>query len=448
MRTVDREVGSGAQTFTLARERVVALRMVEDHRVAVPERVVMRSGGAVVVTMPRVDGIDLDALLARRAFLSLGECVYLGEQLCGAVASLHQRGLVHGDISAANVMITRAGVTLVDTVGGALPHELGTEGSRAPERSTGASAAADVYSVGAVLAACVDPAMRQEFMGWLDPLLDQDPTARPQARGVAAGLGQCAPAVPVQVPDIGMVGELRAHAREPRERTSVLRSSRPWRMRRMALRVAMTAIAALAVVGIAAYVVPRADSAMADSAMADSAVNEGARTGAVVADLGTRASAGDAYGGAPTAGHTEATTGLDAAAGTSETAPQAARALTNARFVALAAGDPDALLATAARGSAVEVKLREQARALAAGNLRFDGVAATVTGVKPAPSMGGGDSAIVTVTYVVSAHSVWRHDPATGAEQTTRIKAHSEVARLELRQVGPTWLVARVLPQS
>lgn len=412
--TVDRVVGTGVEVFTLARERAAALRAIAEQRLCVPERVVMRSGGDVVATSRRIDGLDLGALLGHRAYLSVGECVYLGQQLCGALAALHDAGLAHGDISAANVMISRAGVAIVDTVAGSLPQERGTEGFRAPERAAGATAAADVYSVGAVLAACVDPHMRQGFMGWLDPLLDADPLIRPSARGVAAGLGQCATAVQIRLPELGLVGQLRARAHEPRERTSVLRSTRPFRMRRALARGAVAAMGVLAVVGV---------------------------TGGVVGHLRPAAGAVDARESHASAAH-------------AETPAAAARELTNARFAALAAGDGDALVATGAPASPVEQQLRTQAEQLAAGNLRFDGVAATVTTVaEPHPVANPalaeeGLSALVDVTYVVAAHTVWQRDPESGQTHTMEVESHSEVATLELWRDGPTWLVARVLPQS
>jgi len=420
-------VGQGAPSFALARERAVSLRMIGEARLCVPERVVMRPGGVIVATMPRIDGIDLDALLERRGHLLLGECVYLGEQLCGAIASLHERGLAHGDLSPANVMLSRRGVHLVDTVGGALPTEVGTRGYRAPERSLGATAAADVYSVGAILAACVDPAVREEFMGWLDPLLDNDPARRPQARGVEAGLGQCAPAVPIHLPDAGLVGELRAHAREPRERTSALRSSRAWRLRRSGLRVTVVGAAALVVIGITAYLIPRADSAAASGVVVPSAAVKSASTAA---------------SSQPTP------VVIPDSVEASQPAVDAARALTNDRFAALVAADAPALLATGATDSPMGVQLQAQARELATGDLRFVGVTATVIATQKLPVSDTEDLARVSVTYVVSAHTVWRRDAATGIEDQTHVDAHREVANLELVRDGTTWLVARALPQS
>ncbi len=379
----------------------------------------------VVATMPSVEGVNLEALLARRGYLSLGECVYLGVQLCGALTALHQGGIAHGDISPANVMVTRLGIVVVDTVGGALPTERGTDGFRSPERHAGASSQGDVYSVGAVLSACVDPAMRQSFMGWLDPLLDANPTARPTARGVEAGLGRCATAVPIQLGEWGVAGDLRAYAHEPRERTTVLRSSRPWRMRRLGLRVVITGVAALAMVATAAYVIPRTDSAVASS---------------------DTSQVHDSRGSDGTASPPPEST-ANAVPGDAVSAADAARSLTNARFNALANGDGAGLVATGVPDTEVSAQLQAQANALAAGDLRFDGVSASVVEVEPLAE-GADGSTWVTVTYVVSAHSVWRRDPTTGAEEITRVEAHKEVAHLELRHDGPTWMVARALPQS
>lgn len=427
----EREVGRGAEVFTHARERAVAVRLVGDSRVLVPERVVMRTGGAVVATSIRVEGIDVDALLARRGFFSVGECVYLGQELCGALAALHDKGLAHGDVSPANVMISRAGVVLVDTIGGALPNEAGTEGYRAPERAGGASAESDVYSVGAVLAACIDPSMKDEFMGWLDPLLDPVPHRRPRARGVEAGLGQCADAIPILIPDDGLVGELRAQAHEPRARTSVLPGTWGWRVKRMGLRVGATVLGIVVVVSGVVYVLPRSDGAFA---------------------VGVNLTSESIPSAGPLAPLTEV---IDASAPSLATEPEsavtAARTLTNARFSALAEGDADALLATGSPGSPVAEQLEAQASELKAGDLRFEGLEATVIAADvPVADSEADDGSLarVVVTYVVSGHSVWRRDPTTGSSQRTEIESHSEAVELELLLNGTTWQVARALLPS
>ncbi|WP_430869030.1 protein kinase domain-containing protein [Demequina aurantiaca] len=451
---VERVVGAGAETFALVRERAAALRLTGDARVSVPERVLMRPGGVVVAILPRIEGMDLDALLASRGHLSVGECVYLGQQLCGALASLHERGIFHGDVSPANVMIGRSGLILVDTVAGALPEERGTEGFRAPERADGASRHADIYSVGAILAVCIDPAQRVGFMGWLDPLLDEQPESRPSARGVERGLTQCAYPVQISLPDTGLVGELRAHASEPHERTTVLRSSRPWRARRLALRLAGGAVVALAVGGAAAYVYPSSDSAVATSpgqyspelapvpvplTAPESEVESEAGAGA---GAGSGAEAGGTAQGAATAGVGDAEPGAELSAA------HAARALTNARFAALAQADPEALVATGATDSPASARLQAQARAIEDGDLRFEDVQASVISATEVPGERGEGVTRVAVTYVVSAHTVWHRDGTGGELVPTKVAAHREDAWLDLRLAGATWLVERVLPQS
>jgi eukaryotic-like serine/threonine-protein kinase len=58
-----------------------------------------------------------DRLLARRVAIKVlraegpppGRAAELAEQVCGALAAAHARGLVHGDIEPGNIMLTRAG---------------------------------------------------------------------------------------------------------------------------------------------------------------------------------------------------------------------------------------------------------------------------------------------------------------------------------------------------
>ncbi|WP_250027470.1 serine/threonine-protein kinase [Paractinoplanes maris] len=156
-------------------------------------------------------------------------------RICGevaaALAAAHEDGLVHRDIKMANIMVTPAGVKVVDfgiaaAAGPAAPEDrlVGTPAYLAPERLTGDAvvAASDVYALGVLLYRLlahespwsvesttqmleahvyVDPAPLPELPGVPGPVADlinrclvKDPAARPTASEVSATLGDAAEA--------------------------------------------------------------------------------------------------------------------------------------------------------------------------------------------------------------------------------------------------------------
>lgn len=112
------------------------------------------------VVMELVDGRTL-AELIRGGALPWRTAVAIGAQVAAALAAAHARGLVHCDVKPANVMVTDAGVKLVDfgiaaAVGAVEDPEaevLGTPAYLSPERIAGGPvvAATDVYAVGLLL---------------------------------------------------------------------------------------------------------------------------------------------------------------------------------------------------------------------------------------------------------------------------------------------------------
>jgi protein kinase-like protein len=89
----------------------------------------------------------------------------LGAQLSDALAYIHERGVVHGDIHADNV--------LIDEKGRANLTGFGTDG--------GLDMSADVYALGALLDQCLPPDLGPEWQVVLSSLTDPDPDARPDA---------------------------------------------------------------------------------------------------------------------------------------------------------------------------------------------------------------------------------------------------------------------------
>jgi len=114
------------------------------------------------VVMELVDGESLAAVLARARRLPWPAAVRICSEVSAALAAAHSRGIVHRDVTPANVMLTPSGAKVVDFGISALIGEndidpdgslLGTPAYLAPERLEGGqvSPATDVYAVGLLI---------------------------------------------------------------------------------------------------------------------------------------------------------------------------------------------------------------------------------------------------------------------------------------------------------
>ncbi|MFC7531284.1 serine/threonine-protein kinase [Actinoplanes sp. GCM10030250] len=114
------------------------------------------------VVMELVDGESLAAVLARVRVLNWPTAVRIGAEVAAALAAAHSRGIVHRDVTPANVMLTAGGAKVVDFGISALIGEndtdddgslLGTPAYLAPERLDGGqvSPATDVYATGLLI---------------------------------------------------------------------------------------------------------------------------------------------------------------------------------------------------------------------------------------------------------------------------------------------------------
>ncbi len=114
------------------------------------------------VVMELVDGESLAAVLARSRRLPWPAAVRISSEVAAALAAAHARGIVHRDVTPANVMLTSGGAKVVDFGISALIGEndidpdgslLGTPAYLAPERLEGGqvSPATDVYAVGLLI---------------------------------------------------------------------------------------------------------------------------------------------------------------------------------------------------------------------------------------------------------------------------------------------------------
>ncbi|MFV2093988.1 protein kinase [Micromonospora sp. LOL_014] len=114
------------------------------------------------VVMELVDGESLATRLRREHILSWRDAVVACAEVASALATAHATGVVHRDVTPANVMLTSTGAKVVDFGISALAGEsdvgpdgnlLGTPAYLAPERlnSGQVSPATDVYAVGLLL---------------------------------------------------------------------------------------------------------------------------------------------------------------------------------------------------------------------------------------------------------------------------------------------------------
>jgi eukaryotic-like serine/threonine-protein kinase len=114
------------------------------------------------VVMELIDGESLAAVLARVRRLPWQSAVRITSEVAAALAAAHSRGIVHRDVTPANVMLTASGAKVVDFGISALIGEndidpdgslLGTPAYLAPERLEGGqvSPATDVYAVGLLI---------------------------------------------------------------------------------------------------------------------------------------------------------------------------------------------------------------------------------------------------------------------------------------------------------
>lgn len=121
---------------------------------------VVRLRGVVdgVLVLDHAAGGSLAALLVRRGCLEPGEVVTVAAPLASALAAVHAAGLVHGDVSPANVLFTADGMPLLTDLGAARAvgeQARGVEGTAEyvdPTVARGAplAPASDVWALGAL----------------------------------------------------------------------------------------------------------------------------------------------------------------------------------------------------------------------------------------------------------------------------------------------------------
>lgn len=217
-----------------AARREVALAAQIDHPHLVAPRSVVCDADRVAVIAPLATGGSLADLLERRGTLTPAETLTVLIPLAAVLATAHERGVVHGDLSPSNVVLDGAGRPLVTDLGAArLSVECGlpvqaTPSTVAPEVARGGvpDPAADVFAWGAVALQCLtgrpawnaldlqDVVVQATVGQWPDPADDDGPAPlvaviraalgdvparRPGAASVAVELRKCGEPAPLDL---------------------------------------------------------------------------------------------------------------------------------------------------------------------------------------------------------------------------------------------------------
>jgi serine/threonine-protein kinase len=196
--------------------------------------------GTPYVVMELVEGQSLARRLESGP-LPLRSAVRMAAQVASALAAAHAQGLVHRDVTPANVMLSPAGVKVVDfgiaAAFGELDRSvLGTPAFLAPEQLAGGPAqpATDVYALGLLIYLAVTgrlpklpalPGLPPDLAELVAACLAPDPAARPGSAAVAgrlAELGGVEPTVSLGVPGRGSALSRATAARAVRGGTRIL----------------------------------------------------------------------------------------------------------------------------------------------------------------------------------------------------------------------------------
>ena len=165
------------------REARMAARLSHPNLVAVYD--VGEEDGLPYIVMEYVEGETVADLIARTGPMQPERAVELLLQVCAGLEHAHAAGLVHRDIKPQNLLVRSDGVVKITDFGIARMLEatrlteagtvLGTAAYLAPEQAAGepVTAAADIYSLGAVAYELLSGRLPHEFKSLADLSLEQ-----------------------------------------------------------------------------------------------------------------------------------------------------------------------------------------------------------------------------------------------------------------------------------
>lgn len=361
----------------LARERLVLERAGSPHVLRLYDAVTIDWDGrpAVAFILDLAEGGSLERLVGARARLRPGEITGFMEPLTRALADLHARGIVHGDISPSNILFDGSGRPLfADFTTAHLPGQpqlvvAGTIGFVAPEVLAGAdpSPATDVYAMGALMWFCrtgngaprtalrLDRATVQSHIGaeladLVARCIDPVPELRPPAADLACALAAVAAPEPLVVADVEdaadqLTRRIRAAARADAPPETAPEAARRGRRRRTVAILAGLVAAGILIGSLVANALGLGDNRAGSSP-------------------------------APPSASAPATDALDA------TARQVLQQLVDGRAKALTARDVTLLDQVVVPDGPLGVDDRRSIAALQAAGARYDGLTFTVREVR------------------------------------------------------------------
>ena len=148
----------------------------------------------VAVVLDYVPGLTLEQVVAERGRLQQNEAVNLAQQICEAVQELHRLGILHRDLTPANIIVADDGAHIID-LGIARPltdtanrnrdtTALGTYGFASPEQYGFAptDVRSDIYSLGRILGFMLTGVYPDDTR--YTPLLSDDLHVTPRLRAI------------------------------------------------------------------------------------------------------------------------------------------------------------------------------------------------------------------------------------------------------------------------
>ncbi|MDP8209022.1 MAG: serine/threonine-protein kinase [Candidatus Electryonea clarkiae] len=154
---------SGDEEMSARLEREARLGAKVEHPNAARIHDVSEADGRPYVAMEWIEGEDLEMALEREGVFSFNRTLRLSRDLLNGLAAIHEEGVVHRDLSPANVRLTEEGVARITDFGLAtsdfdlrytLPGSVvGTPGYLAPEQASGKEidSRADLFALGVLI---------------------------------------------------------------------------------------------------------------------------------------------------------------------------------------------------------------------------------------------------------------------------------------------------------